>query len=93
MDQYFVLHNNVVLKFIVTYTAPVWGMAVRRYTNLQHLQNKYLKVIYKLPLKTTTKIQHMAVTMDVIIEFSLLDAWPCKCMYVQRLEQAKQLFL
>jgi len=31
--------------------------------------------------------------MDAIIEFSLLDAWPCAYMYAQRMEQAKPLFL
>jgi hypothetical protein len=31
--------------------------------------------------------------MDAIIEFSLLGAWTCECMYVQSMEQTKPLFL
>jgi hypothetical protein len=43
------LFKYVVLRFILTYTAPVWGIAAPSYTSLQHLKNKYLNYHGRLP--------------------------------------------
>jgi hypothetical protein len=53
--NFYLFFNYAVLKYVLKYNAPVWGMADHRYTSLQQLQNKYLEVISKLPWKPATK--------------------------------------